>query len=246
MYYQLKMILEEKISAGLYQPGDRIPSEADLCEKYTISRTTVRQALKELVNEGKLVRTQGRGSFVPRSWNNRSPYRLSGFSAEMRNQGIEIRTRILDKMVFIPDSGIKNLLKLEDDEAVIFIKRLRLDQSRHIGIENTYLPFERFFPLIGEDLENKSLYQVFMDRFETIPTRVELTLAAVNRSSLEIQGFEVEEHVSLIHFNSITFDQNNQAFEHTVSYFRGDSFQFFVEINRLNNEKAILMSKDWL
>jgi len=243
LYYQLKMILEEKILAGVYQPGDRIPSEAHLCKKYSISRTTVRQALKELVNEGKIVRTQGRGSFVPCSFNKRSPYRLSGFSAEMKNQGFKVQSQILDKQVFIPGPDIQHLLRLENGEAIIFLKRLRVFQNRHIGIESTYLPFERFFPLMEEDLENKSLYQIFVDRFETVPTRVELSLSAVESTSLNMPGFKVDSGISLIHFNSITFDQNNFVFEHTLSYYRGDFYQFHVEINRLKNEKAFLLNK---
>lgn len=243
LYIQLKLILEEKILAGVYQPGDRIPSEAHLCEKYSISRTTVRQALKELVNEGKIDRTQGRGSFVPYSFNKRSPYRLSGFSAEMKDQGIKVQSRILDKQVFIPGTDIQHVLRLEYGEAVIHIRRLRVFQDQHIGVESTYLPFERFFPLLEEDLENKSLYRIFVDRFETAPTRVELSLSAVESTSLNLPGFQVDSGISMIHFNSITFDQNNLVFEHTLSYYRGDFYQFHVEINRLKNEKAFLLNK---
>ena len=64
LYYQLKGIIEEQISSGELKPGDKIPSENSLCEKYQVSRTTTRQAITELVNIGKVVRTQGRGTFV--------------------------------------------------------------------------------------------------------------------------------------------------------------------------------------
>lgn len=63
-YYQLRQLIKEQIRQGILQPGDRIPTEAELCERYNLSRTPVRQALQQLVFEGLLVRTPGRGTFV--------------------------------------------------------------------------------------------------------------------------------------------------------------------------------------
>lgn len=63
-YYQLKQIIKQQIQHGDLKPGDRIPTEAELCERYHLSRTPVRQALQELVFEGLLLRTPGRGTFV--------------------------------------------------------------------------------------------------------------------------------------------------------------------------------------
>ncbi len=54
IYYQLKELLREKIVAGEWQPGEMIPSERELSERYGISRMTARQALKELTTEGLL------------------------------------------------------------------------------------------------------------------------------------------------------------------------------------------------
>lgn len=64
LYYQLRLLIEREIAAGHLQPGDQIPTEAELCQRYSISRTPVRQALLELTREGVLVRTVGRGTFV--------------------------------------------------------------------------------------------------------------------------------------------------------------------------------------
>lgn len=64
LYYQLKTLLEQQIKRGELQPGDKIPTEAELCEQYQISRTPVRQALAALRQEGLLTSTAGRGTFV--------------------------------------------------------------------------------------------------------------------------------------------------------------------------------------
>jgi multiple sugar transport system substrate-binding protein len=64
IYHQLQTLIREKIACGAWRPGDRIPTEHDLCEMYNISRSPVRQALSELAQEGVLVRRPGRGTFV--------------------------------------------------------------------------------------------------------------------------------------------------------------------------------------
>ncbi|MCS7178151.1 MAG: extracellular solute-binding protein [Anaerolineae bacterium] len=67
LYHQLKTLIREQIESGLWRPGDRIPTEEELCRIYGISRSPVRQALKELVYEGVLVRRPGAGTFVSES-----------------------------------------------------------------------------------------------------------------------------------------------------------------------------------
>ena len=67
IYYQLKQLIKEQIERGELQPGDQIPTEDELCRRYGISRTPVRQALSDLVHEGLLLRTPGRGTFVAKS-----------------------------------------------------------------------------------------------------------------------------------------------------------------------------------
>lgn len=64
LYYQLKELIKEQIDNGTLKPGDKVPTEDELCKQYDISRTPVRQALTELVNEGLVIRTPGRGTFV--------------------------------------------------------------------------------------------------------------------------------------------------------------------------------------
>src|SRR5262249_55960729 len=71
-YFQLAELLEQEIVGGRWQPGVRLPSEPGLCDRFGLSRTTVRQALSRLEQEGLIMRDKGRGTFVsdskPRSW----------------------------------------------------------------------------------------------------------------------------------------------------------------------------------
>ncbi len=68
LYHQLKQQIMDEITAGIYRPGDRLPTEHELCEQHGISRTPVRRALTELADEGVVVRIRKRGTFVNRDW----------------------------------------------------------------------------------------------------------------------------------------------------------------------------------
>jgi len=68
LYYQLKRQLMDEITSGIYGPGDRIPTEHELCEQHGISRTPARKALTELADEGVVVRIRRRGTFVNPDW----------------------------------------------------------------------------------------------------------------------------------------------------------------------------------
>src|SRR3990172_1738207 len=87
LYYQLKAIIEERIESGEWAPGAQAPSERELCEQFKISRITVRQALAELVVEGRLTRDQGRGTFVAKPRIEQQLTQLTGFTQDMQARG---------------------------------------------------------------------------------------------------------------------------------------------------------------
>ena len=68
-YYQLEGMLREQVHRGRWLPGQQVPSEKQLCERYEVSRTTVRQAVGHLVLEGLLFHVKGKGTFVRKQSN---------------------------------------------------------------------------------------------------------------------------------------------------------------------------------
>lgn len=73
LYYQIKLHFKQQMEAGLLHPGDRLPTEMELCEQFDISRTPVRQALTDLAREGYVYRRAGLGTFVAQT----APARLA-------------------------------------------------------------------------------------------------------------------------------------------------------------------------
>src|SRR6266581_4940641 len=94
-YYQLKEIMRERIRSGEWKPGDLIPSERELGEKYGISRMTARQAITDLVNEGLFYREQGKGTFVSQRKITQQRTPRTVFPEDIRARGKRPSTRVI-------------------------------------------------------------------------------------------------------------------------------------------------------
>src|SRR5260370_29618718 len=94
-YYQLKEIMRERVRSGEWKPGDLIPSERELGEKYGISRMTARQALTDLVNEGLFYRDQGKRTFLSQRKITQQLIHLTWFTEDIRARGQRPATKRL-------------------------------------------------------------------------------------------------------------------------------------------------------
>lgn len=230
LYLRLKGYIERNINSGEWQPGAQIPSERELCEQYGISRITVRQALSELVNEGRLVRYAGRGTFVAAQPFVQGTTRLSGFTSDMHGQGRRASNRVLHIAEEEATSGIARALRILPGAPVLVLKRIRLADDEPMAVETAYLPADRFRSLLGEDLASQSLYGLLEDQFGIVPTRAEQTVQAIACSEAEARMLGIAPQTPVLYMNRTTYSQHDAAFERTESYYRGDRYLFRIEL----------------
>jgi GntR family transcriptional regulator len=229
LYYQLKAYLRGQISQGLWKPGDRIPSESKIGEMFKISRTTVRQAIGELTNEGVLSRKHGVGTFVARPQIEKRATKLTGFTQDMRSRGLKPSSAILHKQVIPAPVDVAHWLGIPENEPVVLLKRLRLADDEPMGIETVYYPAEKFRGLLDEDIVNESLYKLLAEKYDTLPTRSELQLSAVECSAEDAHDLGIRRGSPVLQLIRTTFDQNNAPFEQVYALLRGDRYIFYVE-----------------
>ena len=243
LYFQLKTILIEKIESGEFKPSDQIPSEIALCDKYSISRTTVRQAVGELEHLGMVVRTQGRGTFVARNLFNQAPYRIGGFSNSMEKQGHKPGSIVLQQKVIMPDQEVVGSLQINRNEAVAYLQRIRTLDGKPMGLENSYFPFKRFANLLEEDFKNKSLYTTLTEKYNTIPVRTKASFEAILPTDEVRRLLETPSALPILYITDISFDQNNILFQFNRVHFRGDRYSFLADINRQEKENLLSFKK---
>lgn len=160
LYCQLAEIIEEKIDSGEWKPSSCIPSERELSMKYNMSRITVRKAIDELERKGKLEKIQGKGTYVLSRSIVQNLGDVYSFSKEMEKQGKITSTKLIERKIIPADNQISKNLGVDESVPIIYLKRLRCEESgQAIMIERTYFEFNKFPFIMEMDLNNVSLYK---------------------------------------------------------------------------------------
>lgn len=182
LYQQIKEDIKACIRQGRYKPKEQIPPEPALSEQYAVSRITVRRAVEELCTEGYLVKIHGRGTFVTaprihRKFTAGSP--VESFTETCRKQGLTPGAIVVDRRIAEPSGEEAEFLHLAEGELLLHIERVRTAEGQPIFLENLFLPYGQFKPLLSAELADVSLFQAI----EEVSGR---HLAGVARRTLEI------------------------------------------------------------
>jgi DNA-binding GntR family transcriptional regulator len=137
-YYEIEQVLRERIDR--LRPGDRLPSDAMLCEEFAVSRMTARNAVARLAQEGLVQRVPGRGTFVAEPTDHRQADRLLSFSEEMRRRGRHATADLLGLAERRADEHEAERLRLGGALDVIVLERLRRADGEPIALERAVLP----------------------------------------------------------------------------------------------------------
>jgi GntR family transcriptional regulator len=241
LYFQLKELLRQEIESGHWQPGQRIPSEATLCQAFDISRSVVRQALRELEYQGLLYREQGKGTFVAQPKISESLMQdLSGFYEDMVAKGLTPVTKVLRQEIQPVEKKIATYLQIEPGDKVIVIERLRSVGSEPINLVTTYLPHDICPDLIDEDLSTQSLYALLEKKYGLELSHGLRTIEAVAANQYEAQLLGVDEGAPLVLLDSVSYLGDGRPIEYFHAVHRGDRSKFEVEVVRARGGKDSL------
>lgn len=232
LYDQLVDILTEKIDHE-YRPGDMIPSERELSERYGLSRTTVRLALQELERLGLVVRQHGRGTFVAdRSAQTTNLMQSYSFTEQMRSMGRKPETTILEFSEMEADKNLSEHMGLRIGEKLFKLKRLRSADNMPMMVERSYLPVRKFLSLKRPMLEHTPLYDVIEQGYhEKIRVAEEEFFASIARPA-DAHLLGIGEGSPVLDLVRTTYNVENEVVEYTLSVARADQFKYKVYHHR--------------
>ena len=144
LYYQLAEIIIEEIKTKNLKEDDKILTEREYCEKYNLSRATVRQGIAYLEKKGYLYKIQGCGTFVSSRVLKQKLLKFYSFTEEMKKQGKTPESKILSFKEKIAGEKIAQELNLDKEEKIFELVRLRLADEDIYMYEKTYLPVKKF------------------------------------------------------------------------------------------------------
>jgi len=223
LYYQLIQEIKGEIESGVLQPGDAIPTEMALMERYEISRATVRQAIQQLVNEGYLRRVKAKGTFV-----NSPPEKpkfigsLKGFAREMQEKGVACSTRVLEKRIIPAPVKVAEKLGIASENQVFNLKRLRFIQDEPVLISNSYIPAQICRFIENEDFENKSLYDILENKYNLILHHGKRDFEPVMPSSKEeVELLGVSPRTPILYVEGVVNTEDGTPVEYVKIKMRG-------------------------
>jgi GntR family transcriptional regulator len=240
-YIQLVEIFKEKIKNRDWIPLIQIPSEPDLCEMYGVSRTVVRQALREIELEGLVIRRKGKGTFVSEPKINESLIqKLTGFYNDMVERGIKPVTKVLRFDLEQANPKIADYLKIDIGTSVFCIERLRYVDLTPIVLVTSYIPMNLCPNLQNFDLTNQSLYNILENEFGIMLSHGKRSIEAVGANDREANLLEVEESAPLILLDSVTYQDDGTPVEYYHAVHRGDRTRFEVELVRVKEKRKLI------
>lgn len=230
LHVQLRDALRRQIVEGVYQPGQVFPTEREFAETFHVSRTTIREALNDLVRLGYLTRQQGKGTFVARTHDAFDAARLSSFSEDMARRGQQPGSQVLSfERATVPLEAREHLGDASTEAWRIV--RVRFADEEPIALQMSYLPAKRF-PLEPLELHNGSLYALLKQKYGIYAASADEIITAEVAPEEEAQLLGVAVGAPLLCVERFVFSQRGEAVEYAKLSYRADSYKFYVHQHR--------------
>lgn len=227
-YRQIEQALRLRIST--LAAGERLPSDAELCTEFGVSRMTARNAMHRLAEDGLIRREPGRGSFVAPPPAHRRANRLMTFTQEMLRAGRVPSSRMLTRAIRPSSPSEAESLGIPPGEPIVDLVRLRLADGEPIALESTVLVESCGPAVLSADLTGGSLHEALV-RAGFVPTRGTGTIAAAAAGAREAQLLQIRTGDPLLVERRVILDSHGRRIEATESIYAADRYALEVKFD---------------
>lgn len=224
-YYEIEQSLRGRVAE--LQPHSPLPSEAQLCAEFGVSRMTARAAVQRLVQDGLVYRVPGRGTFVAAPRANRTAGHILSFSDEMRRKGRVATSRVVEKRRRRATGDEERRLGVDD---VVVLRRVRLADGKPLALERAVFPAERVSEALEANLERESLFEALVAA-GLVPTSGSAALAAEAATPEDARLLRVRRGAPLLVERRLIHDQDGKPLEWTESRYVGARYGIDVDFD---------------
>lgn len=227
LYVQLMEELETSIRNGVYKPGDKIMTEAEMAKEYGVSLITVRKAVGSLMEKGLVVRKQGKGTFVTKPKYSRNMKKLQSFTEMCEQMGVKPGAQVLENRLIMADKKVADRLGIEPGSNVVYISRLRLADGEPVQVEKSYFPLKYAF-LLEEDLNDGSMFECLKEKAGAKVASSEKMIELCRATAEEAALMDVKKGDYLLFVKSTAYDENGEPMYAGIQLINGDRFSLYV------------------
>ena len=216
-YEKIAFDIKEDILSEKYKPNEQLPFEKELCEKYNVSKMTVKKALDLLVNDGLIIKRRGSGTFV-KDITEKEIQRIiekkqfSGLTTT--SIGHKVTSKVLEFKIINATKEIADILKIEEDEFIYFVHRVRYVDDKAVVIEKTYIPLNLIPGMKLADVK-KSIYGYIKDKLGLNIQSAHSTVRAMKSDELDRKYLNLEKDEPILEVERVAYLDNGKVFEYS-------------------------------
>jgi DNA-binding GntR family transcriptional regulator len=226
-YRRLYEILRKHILENIYKEGDLLPSENELCQLYSMTRPTVRQALGNLANDGYIIKHQGKGSIVHHPAKDIGILSVSGTTSAVGDRKLITKIIVRPVLMIWPRNFMFPVTKLEEESGCIYMERVRFLEDKPIFYDISYIANINLPRITSRQFENKSLFRILRDHYGIEIKGGEQRLKAIP-SNLKISRLlHLKKGQPLLHLERKMETNNPDLFLYSSIYCNTEKYSIF-------------------
>lgn len=226
IYIQISDYLTEEITSGQLKPGDKTPSESELMSIFDVSRNTAQKAIEQLVHSDLVVRKKGKGTFVKSQKVIYKMQKMTSFSEEMQNRGLEASSRIVHIGLTEVDDNISKNLQLGEHEKVYLIERIRYGGKIPMAYQISYVPQKKCPGIDKYITEDSSLFFILENVFSLKLFRQDQTIKPVVANAKLGKLLNVKINTPLLFLQGVAYLSGDFPIEYKKIYYNGETYEF--------------------
>lgn len=230
LYRQLAETIGKAIRQGQYPEGSKIPSEPELMETYGVSRVTVRQAMRVLLDQHTITRRQGMGTFVQGRVISQTMDDIFGFYPALRSKGLNPATRILDFRTVLPDPEVREQLQLAEGEEVLrFARQYSLEESVWVVIRMN-IPSSLAKNWTRREAAKKNSFRLLRENAGVQIGEVSLKIRAAVAEGRVTEWLKISKGHPILELRRLTYSVEKRPVEYAILTFRGDAYELTARL----------------
>ncbi|MGN2614145.1 GntR family transcriptional regulator [Aliivibrio fischeri] len=231
MYRQIADAIREKISQGEYKVGEALPSEAQLRELFAVSRVTIRQSLKLLIENDELESVQGSGTYVKENKINYDIYQQSSFQEKWAHLDVVTHSDVIAFEITKASIAMAEHLDISENDKVFYVKRVRFIDDNPITVEETWMPVE-LFPDLSYQVMQQSKYDFIENQKKMVIDRSEQELVPILPPQDIADLLHIDPAQPIIEKRNRGYLQGDVVFEYSRNYFTSTDYKFTLIAKR--------------
>jgi GntR family transcriptional regulator len=238
LYYQVMRDLKEQILSGKLSPGEQLPSEAQLTQRFHVSRVVVRQALQILDEQGLIIRVRGKGTYVSEKVAEDATPRISGSLEDLVRMGPEVSIKVVEFRLVRAGSDLADAFACDEETDLFHVQRVRLVDGRPLAVLVNHVPYGVGACISLSDLSREPLITLIETRAGRPIEWASQVFEAVAADERMAELLEVDLLTPLLKLTLTAYSKDGSVVDLAEVFYRSDRYKHHGFLTRNRGEGA--------